>query len=274
MPRRSARADSTVEASRQTLAEITSERIRDDIITGKFKPGERLLLTALCARYGVSMSPLREALAGLAAEQFIVFEGRHGFRVDTMSEQDLDDQTETRKLIEADILRLALFHGDEIWESQVIATFHQLAHTERRIIETGERGDPVWEIRNAAFHDAIASACPLRLLKQLRAQVFAKALRYRYVAWLALPDPAIIAAEHREIFEATMARDEARLVAASNAHIGHVAAFARGHLPGAAASAGPTSSRVFPQDFDSRDQREAEMAPAPRPGRGRGVGEP
>jgi hypothetical protein len=111
-------------------------------------------------------------------------------------------------------------------------------------------------------------------LKQLRAQVFAKALRYRYVAWLALPDPAIIAAEHREIFEATMARDEARLVAASNAHIGHVAAFARGHLPGAAASAGPTSSRVFPQDFDSRDQREAEMAPAPRPGRGRGVGEP
>ena len=166
MPRRSgAAARATVEASRRTLAEITSERIRDDIITGKFKAGERLLLTGLAARYGVSMSPLREALAGLAAEQFVLFEGRHGFRVDMMSEEDLDDLTGTRRLIEADILRLALVHGDEIWESQVIAAFHQLAHTERRIIETGERGDPAWEIRNAAFHDAIASACPLRLLQ-------------------------------------------------------------------------------------------------------------
>ncbi len=156
-----------------------------------------------------------------------------------MSEEDLDDLTETRKLVEADILRLALVHGDEIWESQVIAAFHQLAHTERRIIETGERGDPTWEIRNSAFHDAIASACPLRLLRQLRAQVFAKALRYRYVAWLALPDPAVIAAEHVEIFEATMARDEARLVAASDAHIGHVATFARGHLPSVALASPP-----------------------------------
>lgn len=241
MPRRSASAHSTVEATRQTLTEITSERIRDDIITGKFRPGERLLLTALCARYGVSMSPLREALAGLAAEQFIVFEGRHGFRVDTMSEEDLNDLTETRKLIEADILRLALIHGDEIWESQVIAAYHQLAHTERRIIATGARGDPAWETRNAAFHYAIASACPLRLLKHLRAQVFARALRYRYMAWVGLPGPAVIAAEHREIFEAVMERDEARLIAASNAHIGNVAAFARGCLPSAASTTGSTT---------------------------------
>ncbi len=59
MPRHSGGARSAVETSRRTLAEITSEGIRDDIITGKFRPGERLLLTALCARYGVSMSPLR-----------------------------------------------------------------------------------------------------------------------------------------------------------------------------------------------------------------------
>jgi hypothetical protein len=65
---------------------------------------------------------------------------------------------------------LKLRHGDEIWESRVIASYHQLAHTERRIIETSERGNPDWEVRNAAFHDTIASACPLRLLKQLRAQ--------------------------------------------------------------------------------------------------------
>ena len=65
MPRRSgAAARATVEASRRTLAEITSERIRDDIITGKFKAGERLLLTGLAARYGVSMSSAARGAGG------------------------------------------------------------------------------------------------------------------------------------------------------------------------------------------------------------------
>src|SRR5437763_4596105 len=172
MRRRLAGVRSSREMGSQTLAQITSDRLRKDIITGELKPGERLTLTALCARYQVSMSPLREALAGLAAEQFIVFEERHGFRVDRLSEADLDDLTETRKLLEATILRLALRAGNEIWESQVIAAFHQLAHTERRIIETGKRDDPEWEARNEAFHDAISNACPLRLLRQLREQVF------------------------------------------------------------------------------------------------------
>jgi DNA-binding GntR family transcriptional regulator len=101
-------------------------------------------------------------------------------------------------------------------------------------------------------------------LKQLRAQAFAKALRYRYIAWLALPDPAIIAAEHREIFEATMDRDEARLVAVSDAHIGHVAAFARGHLP----NVGSPSSPSLPEGFGPRPLGEVEVARAPRPRRG------
>jgi hypothetical protein len=96
-------------------------------------------------------------------------------------------------------------------------------------------------------------------LKQPRAQVFAKTLRYRFIAWLALPDPAIIAAEHREIFEATMARDEVRLVAASNAHIGHVATFARGRLP-VPASANSASLPIFSEGLGSQPLRKVEGA--------------
>jgi DNA-binding GntR family transcriptional regulator len=226
MPTRSA-VRRQPEEGRQTLAEITSERIRNDIILGRFRSGERLLTDTLCKRYGVSASPLREALAGLAAEQFVAFEGRRGFRVGAMSIEDLDDLTETRKILEADVVRLALRHGDEVWESQVIAAFHQLSRTEQRIVTTGHRDDREWESRNAAFHDAIGEACPLYWLKQLRAQMSMKAQRYRYLAWSALPDPATVAAEHREIFEATMARDEKRLVAAIDDHIEKVAVYAR-----------------------------------------------
>jgi DNA-binding GntR family transcriptional regulator len=220
-------AGSGADEGRQTLAEISLERIRNDIIRGKFKPGDRLLMETLRTRYGVSMSPLREALAGLAAEQFIVFEGHRGYRVAAVSREDLHDLTETRKLLEADIARLALRHGDEVWESNVIAAYHQLAHTEQKIIDTGKRDETEWEARNAAFHDAISEACPLHWLKLLRSQIFVKAQRYRYLAWSVLPDPATISAEHREIFEAAMARDEERLVAAMSAHIGNVELYAR-----------------------------------------------
>jgi DNA-binding GntR family transcriptional regulator len=215
------------EEGRQTLAEITSERIRNDIIAGKFHSGERLLLDALCKRYGVSMSPLREALAGLAAEQFITFEGHRGYRVGVMSVEDLDDLTNTRKILEAEVVRLALRHGDDVWESRVIAAFHQLSRIEQRMLESGHRDDKEWELRNASFHDAIAEACPLHWLKQLRLQMFVKAQRYRYLAWSALTDAAGVAAEHVEIFEATMARDEKRLIEATDDHIEKVAVYAR-----------------------------------------------
>jgi GntR family transcriptional regulator, carbon starvation induced regulator len=212
---------------RQTLAEITTERIRSDIIAGRLQSGGRLMMNALCKRYGVSMSPLREALSGLAAEQFVTFERHRGFRVGVVSLADLNDLTETRKIIETDVVRLALRHGDEVWESHVIAAFHQLSHMEQRILQSGHRDDKAWELRNAQFHEAIVAACPLNWLKQLRAQMFMKAQRYRYLAWSALPDAASVAAEHIEIFEATMARDEERLVAATHVHIENVAVFAR-----------------------------------------------
>lgn len=227
MPRPPA-ARSSPDESRQTLAEFATEKIRSDIIAGIFKPNARLTMGALQERYGFSMSPLREALAGLAAEQFVAFEGRRGYHVAPMSYADLHDLTETRKLLEADIARLALAHGDEVWESRVIAAFHQLSYREQQNIELGRRGgDNEWERRNAAFHDAISEACPLRWLKQLRMQIFMKAQRYRAMAWSKHPDSKTVAAEHREIFEAVMARDADRLVAAVNTHIGNVALYAR-----------------------------------------------
>lgn len=227
MPR-SAAIRSGPDETRQTLAEIAVGKIRNDIIAGVFKPGDRLTMGALQERYGFSMSPLREALAGLAAEQFVNFEGRKGYQVAPMSHADLRDLTETRKLLEADIARLALANGDEVWESKLIAAFHQLSYTEQQNIAAGRRGgDKEWEKRNAAFHDAISEACPLNWLKALRMQIFMQAQRYRAMAWLKLPDSQTVAAEHREIFEAAMARDEERLIAAMNIHIDNVAAFAR-----------------------------------------------
>lgn len=215
------------EESRQTLSELTSERLRADIIAGVFKPGERLQMDALSNRYAVSMSPLREALAGLAAMRFVSFEGHRGYRVGVLSVEELDDITETRKAIEGDIIRRAIRLGDEVWESGVIAAFHRLSFTERRNIETGVRTDREGDVRNREFHDAIAAGCGLVWLNRVRLQMYDIAQRYRMIAWQALPDQAVVAAEHREIFDAVTARDEKRAVEANDNHIEQVAVVAR-----------------------------------------------
>jgi len=215
------------EVHRLTLAELTSEKLRADIISGRFKPGERLHMDTLCGRYAVSMSPLREALAGLAGEQFVTFEGRRGYRVAILSIEELNDLTETRKVIEGEIVRRAIREGDEVWESGVIAAFHRLAFTERRNIEIGRRHDKEGEVRNREFHQAIASGCSLRWLNRICAQMFMLTQRYRALAWAALPDAATVAAEHKEIFEAVTARNERRAVKANDNHIEQVAVVAR-----------------------------------------------
>ncbi len=154
-----------------------------------------------------------------------MFEGHRGFQVSPISVEDLRDLMETRKILEADVMRLVLIHGDDVWESNLIAAFHRLSRTEERIVVAKGRADPEWDERNAAFHSAISQACPLRWLKHVRAQMFEQAQRYRYFAWSILPEPAVIQAEHREIFEAAMARDESRLILAMNVHIDTVARY-------------------------------------------------
>ena len=78
-----------------TLVERTEEqeavgddgyrRIRTDIVFGRLRPGQKLRLEGLKEDYGVSVSTLREILNRLAAEGFVLAEGRRGFEVAAIS---------------------------------------------------------------------------------------------------------------------------------------------------------------------------------------------
>jgi GntR family carbon starvation induced transcriptional regulator len=73
-------ADGGAEDAR-TFAQAVQARLADDILSGRLAPGARLRLQSLCETYEVSMSPLREALAGLAGRRLVAQEGQRGFRV-------------------------------------------------------------------------------------------------------------------------------------------------------------------------------------------------
>src|SRR6188508_602856 len=75
-------------------------RIRTDVIFGRLRPGQKLKLDGLKEIYGVSVSTLREILNRLAAEGFVLAEGRRGFEVAPISAGNLRELAELRLLLE------------------------------------------------------------------------------------------------------------------------------------------------------------------------------
>jgi DNA-binding GntR family transcriptional regulator len=81
------------------------ELIREDIISGRLSPNERLKVAELAQRYETSTNPVREALQQLRGEGFVVMEPNRGARVIQIDEDFVRDIIEIEVLIEAELTR-------------------------------------------------------------------------------------------------------------------------------------------------------------------------
>lgn len=203
---RNPRAVSADQLVGRTLASDVQHRLRADIIACVLRPGERLRFDALREIYGVSFSTLREALTRLASDKLVVTEGQRGFRVAPVSQRDLMDLTDARVMVEREVMRLAVLHGDVDWEAKSIAAFHRMdrlrsAEPDRYV------HNPEWAALHSAFHDALADGCPNLVLRELRLGLFDRAHRYRRLSSIANAGRRDNIGEHRAILEAAVRRD-------------------------------------------------------------------
>lgn len=198
-----------------TLAGAAYEQIKADVTGGVFEPDQRLRIEDLRKTYGTGASPLREALSRLAAEGFVVSIGQRGFRVPSVSLDDLRDITNTRILVETEALAQSIAHGDEEWEVGVVASFHRLTK-----VETGDRpAFADWEIRNKQFHDALLSACPSRWLLRFHETMYDQHRRYRAISIQASNTRRDVHHEHEGIKDAALARDVEKACTEAAEHI-------------------------------------------------------
>jgi GntR family carbon starvation induced transcriptional regulator len=215
----------------RTLVEATYTALRRDIVHGRLEPGMKLRAEILKERYAVSSSTLREALARLIGDGLVISEGQRGFRVQSMSIEDLADLTATRKLVEVEALRQAIMLGDETWEAGVVAAFHRLSRVEERLgLEPPEKLSEQWEERNREFHEALLAGCPSRWLHFMYRVLYQQAERYRIVSLKTASMSRDVHAEHQEIKEAALSRDIERACAALGEHIERTLQMFRKHL--------------------------------------------
>jgi DNA-binding GntR family transcriptional regulator len=85
----------------KTLGERVLERLKDDILSGIYKPGDRLLYTEIASRLEVSMTPVKEALLRLEQEGIVKTIPRKGTYVTEITDQDLIEYTRIRLALES-----------------------------------------------------------------------------------------------------------------------------------------------------------------------------
>ena len=199
----------------RTLIERTYGLLREDILNGRLVPGEKLLVEHLKLRYEVGAGTVREALSRLVSEAIVTAEGQRGFTVAPISIEDLTDVTNVRVQVETEALRLSIRHGDDGWRKRLSQAWERLSALEQPLLDENVQR---WEAANSGFHEALLSACgspwTLRLVRQLTQH----AERYRRYA-IGLHTGRDVHAEHRQIFDAAIAGQDARAALALEAHI-------------------------------------------------------
>jgi GntR family carbon starvation induced transcriptional regulator len=191
----------------KTLADGAFQRIREDIIKGTLKPGEKLKPDRLSARYDIGLSPLREALSRLASDGLAVAEGQRGFFVAPVSKGELQDVADLRITFSTMALARSIAAGDEAWEASIVAAYYQLNKLVKQMKAAPATYADEWERRNRAFHAALEGACNSPWLLHMCELLYDQSERYRrnFVAYPKI-EPRIYE-EHRAIMEAALARE-------------------------------------------------------------------
>ena len=178
------------------LRDVVFNTLRQAILRGEFKPGERLMEIQLANKLGVSRTPIREAIRKLELEGLVIMIPRKGAEVADITEKSLRDVLEVRKALEELAVQLACekITQEELEELEKAGeNFKKVLNRSKDITEVAEA--------DVRFHDVIYMATDnqklILLLNNLREQMY----RYR-VEYLKREEahPQLIA-EHAAIIE-------------------------------------------------------------------------
>jgi DNA-binding GntR family transcriptional regulator len=187
------------------------EELRQAIVSGRLKPGERLVEGRLADEFGVSRNPVREAIRVLASEGLVEVTARRGASVISMSEQEARETIEVRALLEGQNARLAARRHDK----EVLKRIEAVLNNGVEAVAAG-RYELLADL-NHQFHYELAEAGQNRVLGDLL-----KKLRERTAMLFSPADPVRQARtweEHAEILRAIINSDERAAAALAVEHV-------------------------------------------------------
>ncbi|MCI8327608.1 MAG: GntR family transcriptional regulator [Lachnospiraceae bacterium] len=195
------------------LRDVVFHTLREAILKGELKPGERLMELRLASKLGVSRTPIREAIRMLEQEGLAVTTPRRGAEVARMTEKDMEDVLQIREALDELAVKLAC---DNI-------TWEEIKELESKAIqfESSIKQGDIKRVAEAdvAFHDVIYRAAENKklmcMLDNLREQIY----RYRLEYLKSGKSYPTLIREHREILQALERHDKEKVVEAMRVHV-------------------------------------------------------
>lgn len=194
-----------------SLHDQVKTELQQAILSGRLKPGDRIIEERVAAELGVSRNPVREAIRALAAEGLIATNARRGAFVTTLSEQEARETIEVRALLEGHNARLAARRRD----ARILKRIEAILLKGAAGVAAG-RTEQLSAL-NQQFHQELAAAGQNGLLGELL-----KRLRERTATLFSPGDPsrqARLWEEHAAILRAILRGDEDAAAALATAHV-------------------------------------------------------
>lgn len=195
------------------LRDVVFNTLRQAILTGELKPGERLMEIHLANKLGVSRTPIREAIRKLELEGLVIMIPRRGAEVAQITEKSMNDVLEVRRALDALCVELAC---DRITQ-QELEQLKTACDGFEAAVKTGD----IKKIAQAdvALHDIIVRATGNQRLMQLVNNLSEQMYRYRFEYIKDSSQHARLIEEHRIIYESIVKKDKETASMAAKTHI-------------------------------------------------------
>lgn len=195
------------------LRDVVFKTLRQAILTGELKPGERLMEIHLANHLGVSRTPIREAIRMLELEGLVMMVPRKGAEVSRISKQDISDVLEVRSSIDALAVRLAC----ERITSEELQKLEKAFRTFKQSVRLGDLSKVA--DADVEFHNIITHASKNKRLVQMVNHIAERIYRYRIEYIKDTGTHAQLIEEHEAILNCVKAGDEG---AAEQAILNHI----------------------------------------------------
>lgn len=198
---------------RRSLHDELTDRLRALITRGDLAPGEKVPEKELCLQFGVSRTPLREALKVLASEGIITLRPNRGATVTALTVKELEEVFPVMGALEALSGEIACKHITDR-EVEAIRKLHHamVAHWKKGELQ------PYFRL-NQQIHEAILEATRNDSLKSIYRGLSGRILSARYIANMSPERWAKAVEEHEAILKALDKRDGAKLSKILKAHL-------------------------------------------------------
>lgn len=194
-----------------SLATRLTSVLEDLILSGRAKPGSRIIEEDLAREFGISRSSLREAIVGLEQAGYITRDGKKNGRIiRPLTFEDARDRYQVYAILESEAVAAACTAASEL-------DIHRLDDLLGRMSAATKEKD--YQFLNLEFHTQLARPCPNRALLEVYGNAF-KQVRWAWaLGVITLTESSDSRSEHARVLDAYRTRDSLAVKAIHRAHV-------------------------------------------------------